>query len=78
MSTKWEYNVRSIVIHDVRMEISKFQDCTELLEEVKERIRLWGFGSDTNVLIPVITAVSCELDNEFRKTVEKLSESIVR
>ncbi|XP_063675586.1 leucine-rich repeat serine/threonine-protein kinase 2-like isoform X2 [Bolinopsis microptera] len=53
-------------------------ECRTLLKEVSEKIQRWGFGNETNVLIPVITAVSCEPENEFRKTVEKLAESIVR
>lgn len=58
--------------------IVPFQECRELLKEVSEKVQRWGFGSETNVLIPVITAVSCEAENEFKKTVEKLAESIVR
>jgi hypothetical protein len=45
---------------------------------VSEKVQRWGFGNETNVLIPVITAVSCEAEHEFKKTVEKLAESIVR
>lgn len=65
----WNYHVTGHVT---------LQECRRLLEEVNTRIQRWGFGNETTVLIPVITAVSCEHEADWRRTVEKLAESIVR
>ena len=52
------------------------EECRCTLQEVDDKIRRWGFGNETNVLVPVITAVSCE--SEYKKTVTDLGEAIVR